>query len=380
MKKLCVAVVVVLLGCGGDSGVGPDETRLAGSSAALSVTEMAGVVGEDLANSVEILVRDSNGDPLPTFAVEWVVTAGGGSIIGGDRTDQDGVARAAWTLGTVAGEHALEARIAGLPAVTFTATAAPGAPAAIATNHEQVVFDLPTDSLLLTALISDEYGNELPTGEVEWTTSDGDVLSVDASGWIRATGGGSATITVTADTHSKAIPASVDLPSFTAPFIDLDLALDFMAFGEPLSADHDNVAYEIMMDDDSMEVASVTTGRVERVAYQEDTEDYEVFVQYSDSWLVLYDHVVDPRVDVGDDIAPGEVLGLVAYFGNRQVGMELVPMGRIELQVNYIGQRGPDWAWCPAIFGTPEFNAMHHEALLRTSNQPATCVKQTARP
>ncbi|HVM64241.1 MAG TPA: Ig-like domain-containing protein [Acidimicrobiales bacterium] len=72
-----------------------------------------------------VMVRDAFRNPVAGAAVTFTVTSGGGALAGPSQaTDSAGVARAgAWTLGAAAGANALVASVAGLPTVTFTATA-----------------------------------------------------------------------------------------------------------------------------------------------------------------------------------------------------------------------------------------------------------------
>lgn len=377
MKRMCGVVLLgVTVACGDTTGPGANP---AGAVVPASAQAQTGVVGRIVDQAPAVLVTDASGSPMVDMQVHWTVTAGAGSVSGGGRTGGDGVARAAWTLGLGAGTQTLEARVGTLPAVTFSVNALADAPFAIRPSRDTVAFDLPLDSLRLSAVLVDQYDNPLPTASLAWTSGDIDVLSIDGDGLVRVQGGGATTLSVSDGTLSADVHGLVDMPTISVPFVDLDLVVFFSPFGDPLSEQHDNVAYELYMDDDSMAVRSVSTGVVERVWYQEDTNDYEVFVRYSDAWLVLYDHLVAPAVAAGDVVQPGDTLGLVAYFGNYQVGNDLLPMGRIELQVNY--ERGnTGMAWCPALFGTPSFNAAHDEALARVSSSPATCSKMMAAP
>ena len=73
-----------------------------------------------------VRVRDAHANVLPNVAVTFAVAGGGGSVTGANAlTNTDGVGRVgSWTLGT-AGLNTLTATVAGLPAVTFSATAEP---------------------------------------------------------------------------------------------------------------------------------------------------------------------------------------------------------------------------------------------------------------
>ncbi|MCU0950563.1 MAG: RICIN domain-containing protein, partial [Burkholderiaceae bacterium] len=72
-----------------------------------------------------IRVTDRAGRGVADAQVTFVVVAGGGSVTGAQqRTNAEGIAAVgSWTLGSTAGENILSARTAGLPEVTFRATA-----------------------------------------------------------------------------------------------------------------------------------------------------------------------------------------------------------------------------------------------------------------
>jgi len=69
------------------------------------------------------VVRDTFGNPVPRIAVDFAVTAGGGSISGNPAvTDTNGVAAlTAWVMGSAPGTNTLTATASGVGTVTFTA-------------------------------------------------------------------------------------------------------------------------------------------------------------------------------------------------------------------------------------------------------------------
>ena len=81
-------------------------------------------VGATLTDPFVVLVLDQNGDPLPGIQVAFAVTAGGGALSAETATtDADGRAATTLTVGSQPGTNTLEATVAGLEPVTFTATA-----------------------------------------------------------------------------------------------------------------------------------------------------------------------------------------------------------------------------------------------------------------
>jgi glucose/arabinose dehydrogenase len=85
-------------------------------------------VGTVVGVAPAIQVLDRLGRGVPNMAVTFVAVAGGGSVSGASQTtNANGVATVGgWTLGASPGANTLSARTAGLPEVTFNATAVAG--------------------------------------------------------------------------------------------------------------------------------------------------------------------------------------------------------------------------------------------------------------
>jgi hypothetical protein len=82
------------------------------------------LAGAAVAVAPAVQVTDGFGAAVSGATVTFAVASGGGSVTGGTtRTNASGVATVgSWTLGATPGLNALTATVAGLPAVTFTAT------------------------------------------------------------------------------------------------------------------------------------------------------------------------------------------------------------------------------------------------------------------
>ena len=77
-----------------------------------------------LSEPFQVQVLDPNDHPLEGVEVTFTVTAGGGTVSATTvTTEEDGVASTILTLGSQPGTHIVEATVAGLDPVTFTATA-----------------------------------------------------------------------------------------------------------------------------------------------------------------------------------------------------------------------------------------------------------------
>ena len=81
--------------------------------------------GTVLPISPAVIVQDANGNLKPGIAVTFAIGSGGGSVTGASATSNAaGIASVgSWTLGAAAGTNTLIASSAGVPSVTFTATA-----------------------------------------------------------------------------------------------------------------------------------------------------------------------------------------------------------------------------------------------------------------
>ena len=91
--------------------------------AKLSGDKQQGLPASQLAEPFVVSVLDQNGNPLPGANVTFTVTAGGGSLSATtDTTDANGRAAATLTLGSQPGPNTVEATVAELEPVTFTAT------------------------------------------------------------------------------------------------------------------------------------------------------------------------------------------------------------------------------------------------------------------
>lgn len=154
------AVVVLAAACGGDDPIVPSVSAPTGGIAS------AGAVGSAVGSIPSIKITDSKGRAAKDVMVRWRVTAGGGDVVNDSvRTSPSGEATSGgWTLGTVAGTQTLQASADGVPAVTFTAEAAPGAPARMAVTsgiaQRAVVGTVLPNAA--TVRVEDLYGNAVP--------------------------------------------------------------------------------------------------------------------------------------------------------------------------------------------------------------------------
>ncbi|HEX2188412.1 MAG TPA: invasin domain 3-containing protein [Longimicrobiaceae bacterium] len=149
-----------------------------------------------------VRVTDANGIPVPNVTVTFAVAAGGGSITGPTQTTgSDGIATVgSWTLGTTAGAGSdqLQASVAGLGSVTFTANATAGAATqlAVATQPSDTVQSGIAFPQQPTVQLRDQYGNAVTQAGVAVTAdiaSGGGALGGNAT--VSTNGSGQAVFT-----------------------------------------------------------------------------------------------------------------------------------------------------------------------------------------
>lgn len=137
-------------------------------------------------------------------------------------------------------------------------------------------------------------------------------------------------------------------PSFMVTPIKIDQVSSFIAFGESLTPTQQNPAIEYFTDQENIEVRSVSDGIVEDIRMNSNIDDFEIWIKPNDNstWLIIYDHIVDVNLSLGDQVDAGQILGSVG-LGNRT-----------ELQINKISD-GKNIAHCPLNFGTQNFIIQH---------------------
>src|SRR4051812_16577148 len=116
------ALLALQVACGGDAS-GPKHTPT--SIEANSSLTITGPAGQATLERPSVIVKDESGNPMAGAIVVFTVSSGDGSVSGATVTSgTDGVATVGtWVLGQTASTNTVDATVAGLPAITFTANA-----------------------------------------------------------------------------------------------------------------------------------------------------------------------------------------------------------------------------------------------------------------
>lgn len=208
---VALLVAAVLLACGD-----PVSPPVPASLAVVSGADQEGAVTDSLAAPLSVRVVDSNDRPVPSTLVRWAVTAGGGDLSRDSvPSDAAGLSQVRWVLGDEAGEQTVTASVAGVPTVTFRATARPG-PAARLTAQAppQQSAEVGTDVPQAPAVMAvDAFGNAVADVSVSFAVTEGDG-SVESTSVATGTDGvaqaGSWTLGTAAG--ANAVRASAPIP------------------------------------------------------------------------------------------------------------------------------------------------------------------------
>ena len=136
-------------------------------------------------------------------------------------------------------------------------------------------------------------------------------------------------------------------PVLSVSPVDIASLTFIIPFGADLTPEQKSSAFEYYVNGPDVEVRASCGKVVDRIFLNDNFPDYEVWVKTSTDnvYYVEYDHVLDLNIVVGEQVAPGRVLGIVGV-GNRT-----------ELQiVRYVDG---ETAFCPFDFATDEFLQEH---------------------
>jgi len=199
------ALYGLVAGCGGDGGGEPTRSIII---AKISGDAQDGVVGQTLADPIQVLVTENNA-PLAGATVNWLTTGTEGILAPEtSATDANGLTSASWTLGRFVGINRVTAQVSdgNQPAINFTAQAFPDHPAVLlkeAGDNQSAFVNRVLDDI--SVRVTDQFENSVPGVDVEWSASSGTLSSshvfTDPGGvsTVQLTLGGTpGTVTVTA--------------------------------------------------------------------------------------------------------------------------------------------------------------------------------------
>ncbi len=93
--------------------------------------------------------------------------------------------------------------------------------------------------------------------------------------------------------------------------------------------------------DPNANVMAITDGKVTRMVYQPDTQDYEIgaISTQNSNYYIGYDHITAPTVGLGDHLVAGQILG--------KPGTWSASLGRFEIMINN-SKNG--LSYCPFVY------------------------------
>jgi hypothetical protein len=143
--------------------------------------------GTALPDSLVMQVVDAAGQPVPGVEVTWQALRGGGTVSPARATtNAAGQVKTQWTVGTAAGsEQMARAVLTGVTPGAFRATVTAAPATRVVVAPDSVRLDQPGNTAVLTALLTDAYGNPA-SGTVAWTSLDPAVASVSGAGLVTA--------------------------------------------------------------------------------------------------------------------------------------------------------------------------------------------------
>jgi len=206
------ASLLTVAGCGGSEPSGPKVGPAARVNIATEPTVTAPVGAS--AGTFAVKVVDAAGLAVSGVAVTFTTTGSATVSPTATTTDASGLASTQVTLGTIAGAVTVTGTAAGVTtAVTsaINATAGPATKIVIAPKTLQLVAI--GDTARVIALAQDQYGNLAGTSTIAFSVVDGTLVSVDATGLVRALRQGGTTFVISSSSGKADTTTVTVLPA-----------------------------------------------------------------------------------------------------------------------------------------------------------------------
>ena len=179
-----VAALIAAGGCGSDTS-GPKAGPAAKVVVSVAPTG-TGPVGT-LLGALSVRVSDAAGIAVSGVVVTFAPTGGATVSPATSTTDAAGIATTQVTLGTIAGTVSVTAQAAGVAAsVSYSFTGVAGGVKSVIATPKTVRLVYVGDTARVSVTAQDQFGNPAPTSAIFFSASDPTLVSVDASGLVKA--------------------------------------------------------------------------------------------------------------------------------------------------------------------------------------------------
>ncbi len=190
---LAAALAAVLAGaaaCGGDTSTGSGGTTNTNTSTPTAVTITSAPSSTGTAGSTggtfAVKVVDASGRGVAGVTVNFSATGSATVSPASAVTDASGAAATQVTLGTASGAATVRATATGIATpATANITVLAGPASKIVVNPRTLRFLAVGDTARVSAAVTDQFGNNVGTTAITYSSSDPTLVTVDAAGLVR---------------------------------------------------------------------------------------------------------------------------------------------------------------------------------------------------
>ena len=182
---------ILSIGACNDEATTPTVAPVGAQVIKVSGDAQSDTVAQTLPQPLVVQVNDATGHPVAGVNVGFAAGVESGSVGSPAAvTNASGQAQTTWTLGTVAGGQTASATVGTLPALSFTATATPGAPAIVAkqAGDSQTAVSGQAVAVRPAVIVRDGFNNLTPGAAVTFAASAGNGVVVGAAQTTSASG------------------------------------------------------------------------------------------------------------------------------------------------------------------------------------------------